>query len=456
MNEADRQVLERLQGRLFSMEIKGVSIDSRTIKEGELFVAIRGDRFDGHDFVPDAIRKGAWGALVERPALKQRYAVLSGLRNVIPVEDTLVSLQEMSLLHRKQFSIPLVAITGSNGKTTTKEMLASILQQNGEVLRTEGNLNNHIGVPLMLFRLNERHRAAIIEMGMSGLGEIGALTRLAVPTVGVITNIGPAHLQFLGDMDTVARAKGELLQGLHSGGTAVLNADDRYFGTLRSKFPGRILSFGLAAGVDVRADNIRQGPDHTDFALQAGGRSLHVRIRAVGRHNVSNALAAAAVAIALDLPLETAQRGLEEFRPVALRSELREQKGVAIIADCYNANPGSMQAALEMLSSLRSGRGKLIAVLGDMLELGEAGPEAHREVGRTASQLGVDVLITVGDLGAQAADGARKAGMGKERVIEAGTTSRAAAVLREIARPGDTVLVKGSRGMKLEAVLEEF
>jgi UDP-N-acetylmuramoyl-tripeptide--D-alanyl-D-alanine ligase len=456
MTQAERQVLELLQGRLFSMEIKGVSIDSRTIKEGELFVAIRGDRFDGHDFVPDAIRKGAWGALVERSLLEQRYADLSVLRNVVPVEDTLVSLQEMSLLHRKKFSIPVVAITGSNGKTTTKEMLASILQRSGDVLRTEGNLNNHIGVPLMLCRLKERHRAAIIEMGMSGLGEIAALTRLAVPAVGLITNIGPAHLQFLGDTDTIAQAKGELLEGLHSGGTAVLNANDRYFGTLRSKFSGRIISFGLSSDADVRSDNIRQGPDHTSFALQAGGRSLDIRIHTVGRHNVSNALAAAAAAIALDLPLETVQHGLEEFRTVALRSELREVKGVSIIADCYNANPGSMQAALEMLSSLRRGRGQLIAVLGDMLELGASGPEAHREVGRTAAKLGVDALITVGELGVQMAEGARKAGMARDRVVEASTTSRAAARLRELAKPGDTVLVKGSRGMRLEAVLEEF
>src|SRR5512139_1166552 len=231
MNEKDRTALAQLQERLERMEIKGVSIDSRTVREGELFVAIRGDRFDGHDFVPDAIRKGAWGAIVERSVLEARFPVMGGLRNVIPVEDSLLSLQEMSLMHRKKFTLPVIAITGSNGKTTTKEMLAAILRQRGPVLKNEGNLNNHIGVPLTLFKLDAHHRAAVIEMGMSGLGEIELLTRLAMPTVGVITNIGPAHLQFLGDTDTVARAKGELLQTMRPDGIAVLNADDRYFDT---------------------------------------------------------------------------------------------------------------------------------------------------------------------------------------------------------------------------------
>ncbi len=456
MNELDARILEELQGRLQRVEIKGVSIDSRTVKEGELFIAIKGDRFDGHDFVADAIGRGAWGALVERSALEKRHAAMSGLKNVIAVEDTLVSLQEMSMIHRKRFSIPFVGITGSNGKTTTKEMLAAILLRKGPVLKNEGNLNNHIGVPLTLFKLSDRHRSAIIEMGMSGLGEIETLTRLAMPSVGVITNIGPAHLQFLGSVDTVAQAKGELLEGLGSNGTAVLNADDRFFDALRAKHPGRTISFGMEERADVRADDIRQDKDATEFTLSAEGRKVRVRISAAGRHNVYNALAAAAAALALDLSLETIRDGLEGFRPVAMRSEIRESRGVTIIADCYNANPGSMQAALEMLASLRRGDRKAIAVLGDMLELGETGPEAHRAAGRTAAELGVDLLVTVGPLSVHAAEGALKAGMAKDRIVEAGTTSRAAEVLRERAKPGDTVLLKGSRGMKMEKILEEF
>ena len=245
MNDRDRNILEGLQEKLQQMEIRGVSIDSRTVREGELFIAIRGDRYDGHDFVPAAIGKGAWGAVVDRSALEAKHAGMDGLRNIIAVEDTLSALQEMSLMHRKRHAMPLVAVTGSNGKTTTKEMLASILRRNGPVLRNEGNLNNHIGVPLTLLKLDRSHRAAVIEMGMSGLGEIELLARLAMPDVGVITNIGPAHLQFLGSTDTVARAKGELLQMLRPDGTAVLNADDRYFTTLRSIYAGRIISFGI-------------------------------------------------------------------------------------------------------------------------------------------------------------------------------------------------------------------
>ena len=280
------------------MEIKGVSIDSRNIKEGELFVALRGDRFDGHDFVPEAIKKGAWGAIVERSALESRYDSLGGLKNIVPVEDTLFALQEMSHMHRKKYSIPIVGITGSNGKTTTKEMVAGILKQKGPVLKNEGNLNNHIGVPLTLLKLEARHRAAAVEMGMSAPGEIDLLARLVDPDVAVITNIGPAHLEFLGSLDKVAEAKAELLGNLKPDGTAVLNADDRYYETLRKKFSGRVLSFGIDKRADIGASDILQGKDYTDFTIHADGARARVRLRALGRHNIYNALAAAAAAIA--------------------------------------------------------------------------------------------------------------------------------------------------------------
>jgi UDP-N-acetylmuramoyl-tripeptide--D-alanyl-D-alanine ligase len=455
MNDLDKRTLAQLQGRLQQMEIKGISIDSRTVREGELFIAIRGERYDGHDFVPDVIRKGAWGAIVDRSALEAKYADISGLRNIIPVEDTLFSLQEMALMHRKKFTVPLIAVTGTNGKTTTKEMLASILLQRGPVLKNEGNLNNHIGVPLTLLKLEARHKAAIIEMGMSGLGEIETLARLALPSVGVITNIGPAHLQFLGSMDRVAQAKGELLQTMRSDGTAVLNADDRYFTALRNKYSGRVLSFGIDGPADVQARDIVQARGLTDLALHADGRSVLVRLRTVGRHNVYNALAAAAAALATGLPLETVKFGLEEFRPVAMRSELKVLNGRTVLADYYNANPASMKAALETLASLTGGK-RAVAVLGDMLELGDAEVEAHRETGRTVFRLGIDLLICVGPLARHIAEGAVAAGMARNRVFEAETTARAAEILREHSRSDDTVLVKGSRGMKMERVLEGF
>jgi UDP-N-acetylmuramoyl-tripeptide--D-alanyl-D-alanine ligase len=455
MNKRDEKYLEDLQRRLLNLEIKGISIDSRTVNEGELFIAIRGDRYDGHDFVPAALSKGAWGALIERSALEAKHEAMGGLRNVIPVDDTLFSLQELSLIHRKKFILPVIAITGSNGKTTTKEMLAAIMRKMGPVLKNEGNLNNHIGVPLTLLKINAHHKAAIIEMGMSGLGEIKTLARLALPSVGVITNISAAHLQFLGSTDTVAEAKGELLQTMRSDGTAVLNADDRYFTTLKNKYPGSVLSFGIEQPADVRAGDINQVRDVTEITLHADGRSVRVRLRTVGRHNVYNALAAAAAALATDLPLETVKFGLEDFHPVAMRSELKDVKGRTILADYYNANPDSMKAALETLASLKTGN-RTIAVLGDMLELGAAAAEAHHVIGVTAAKLAIDLMITVGPLAKYIAEGAVFAGMARDRVLEADTTSRGAELLKDHSRPGDTVLIKGSRGMKMEKILEEF
>jgi UDP-N-acetylmuramoyl-tripeptide--D-alanyl-D-alanine ligase len=455
MIDSEKKQLDELLARLETVEIKGISIDSRKIKEGELFVAIKGDRFDGHDFVGEAIKKGAWGALVERSVLESRYDRLGGLKNILPVEDTIFSLQEMSHMHRKKYSIPVVGITGSNGKTTTKEMLAGILKQRGPVLKNEGNLNNHIGVPLTLLKLDKRHRSAAVEMGMSAIGEIDLLARLVSPDVAVITNIGPAHLEFLGSMDRVAEAKAELLANTKSGGTAVLNADDRYFKTLKSKWGGRILSFGIDAKADVQAGGLQQGRDYTDFTLTVQGAQVNIRLRALGRHNIYNALAAAAAASATGMLPDAVKYGLEDFAPVAMRSEVKILKGRTVLADCYNANPGSVKVALETLVTLRRGV-RSVAVLGDMLELGETGMEAHREAGRTAARLGVDVIITLGVLSKQILDGALEAGMPKSRLFSAATHAEAADLLRKHSKNGDAVLIKGSRGVKMEKILEEF
>jgi UDP-N-acetylmuramoyl-tripeptide--D-alanyl-D-alanine ligase len=455
MNEPDAKMLGELLGRLEKMEIKGVSIDSRNIREGELFVALKGDRFDGHDFVPDAIRKGAWGALVDRAALESRFPSLGGLKNILPVEDTLYALQEMSSLHRKKFSIPVVGITGSNGKTTTKEMLAAILKRNGPVLKNEGNLNNHIGVPLTLMKLNAGHRAAVVEMGMSAAGEIDLLARLVSPTVGVITNIGPAHLEFFGSLDKVADAKGELLDNLKSGATAVLNADDLFFGRLKQKFSGRVVTFGIRNKADVQASQIRIERECVDFTLSADGAAADVRLQAVGTHNVYNALSAAAAAIAMGVPLDAVKYGLDVFSPIAGRSEIRELEGRTVLADYYNANPASMDAAITTLVSLAP-RGQSIAVLGDMLELGTSGVEAHRAVGALAARSGVHIVITLGALAKHIGTGALAAGMPQDRVLEAPTHAEAARLLKKLSRPGDAVLIKGSRGMKMEKILEEF
>jgi UDP-N-acetylmuramoyl-tripeptide--D-alanyl-D-alanine ligase len=455
MNVAEQKLLGEILGRLEQLEITGVSIDSRNIKEGELFVALKGDRFDGHDFVPDAIRNGAWGALVVRSALEKKSSSLGGLKNIIPVEDTLSALQKMSWMHRKKFSIPIVGITGSNGKTTTKEMLALILKQNGPVLKNEGNLNNHIGVPLTLLKLNAGHRAGVVEMGMSAAGEIDALARLINPTIGVITNIGPAHLEFFGSMDKVAEAKGELLDNLKPEATAVLNADDPFLGTLRSRFNGRIVTFGIRNKSNVSASSVRQELDHTDFTITAEGSAANVRLYAVGTHNIYNALAAAASATALGVPIDAVKSGLDDFSPVAGRSEIKEIEGRTVFADYYNANPASMDAAIRTLVSLATGR-RSVAVLGDMLELGAAGASAHRAAGRIVAQSGVSVLVTFGKLAKHIAEGALEAGMPNDRVLEAPTHAGAAQLIRKLSSPGDVVLIKGSRGMKMEKILEAF
>jgi len=455
MIDTEKKMLEKLLGDLYRMEIKGLSIDSRNIREGELFVAIKGVRFDGHDFVPDAMKRGAWGALVERTGFEKKYGNLSGLRNILAVGDTLYALQELSHMHRKKFALPVVGITGSNGKTTTKEMLAGIFRQQGPVLKNEGNLNNHIGVPLTILRLAATHKAAVIEMGMSAPGEIDALARLVNPTIGVITNIGPAHLEFLGSLDRTAQAKGELLGHIQSEGTAVLNADDQYCGTLKKKTSVRIVTFGIENNADVCASNITPDEGFTDFNLTADGSTMNVRLPAVGRHNVYNALAAAAAAVAAGMSLDAVKFGLDDFAPVAMRSEIRHLQGRTILADYYNANPASMEAALVTLVSMKSSK-KAVAVLGDMLELGSASAEAHREIGKTAVRLGVDVVITIGKLSKHTAEGAVEAGMPREQVLETQMHDDAAALLRKFSSPGDAVLIKGSRGMKMEMILEEF
>ncbi len=451
MDEQDHKAISDLADRAERREITGASIDSRSVKAGELFVALPGERCDGHDFVADALQRGAWGALVARDALAAGRIALAKLPKVVAVANPLLALQELALLLRRRIPIPLVGVTGSNGKTTTKEMLSRILEQGGPVLRNEGNLNNHIGVPLTLLRLRPGLRAAIVEMGMSAPGEIALLARIAAPQVGVVTNIGPAHLEFLGSMEGVADAKGELLEGLPPDGTAIVNADDVFVDRLRSKFSGRTISFGLGQKAVVRAKDIHQGVDQVQFTIAYNGSEIAVQLRTVGAHNVYNALAAAAGALAAGASLEDVRAGLGVFVPVAGRSELRTIKGRTILADYYNANPASLAAALAALVGLAPS-GRTVAVLGDMRELGAAGEEAHREAGRRAARSGVFAVVTLGRLARLIGEGAREAGL--DRVYEAATHDEAAELLFRLAQPGDAVLIKGSRGMQMEKILE--
>lgn len=424
--------------------VSGISTDSRTIERGDLFIPLRGKNFDGHDFLIQAVRQGATACLSEE--------VIAGLPvSVIRVADTLHALGDLAAFVRRGFAGPVAAITGSSGKTTTKEMLAAILALTGPGLRTEGNLNNLVGLPQTLFRLDPSHRWAVLEMGMSTRGEIARLAEIAAPQVGVITNVGPAHLETLHGLEGVARAKGELFAALPVDGTAVINADDRRVSTLPVANGVRRLSFGLSPAAEVRAERVQTAADGISFHLVLPGGSYPVRLAVLGRHQVSNALAAAAAATALAIPGETIVRGLAEFRSGEGRmAAMTLSEGVLLLDDTYNANPLSVKAALAVLDEI-GGRGRRIAVLGDMLELGPEAAAWHREVGREAA-CRADYLLVMGDLAGEVAAGAREGGLLPERIHQVSTHGQAVDLLLRMLLPGDRVLVKGSRGMKMENV----
>jgi UDP-N-acetylmuramoyl-tripeptide--D-alanyl-D-alanine ligase len=468
------EVLEITSGRLLSSisflqlrsGIRRLSTDTRDIGPGDLFVALKGERFDGRAFVGEAIKRGAIGAIMqgpgwtgELPAAAGRSASRRGSSQaavLIGVQDTLLAYQQLAAWHRNRFHIPLVAVTGSNGKTTTKEMVARVLAEQGTVLKTEGNLNNRIGVPQTLLGLTRRHRSAVIEMGVDQKGQTARLCEIAHPTIGLITNIGPDHLEFFGSMEASAQAKGELLDHLPSDGAVVLNADDAYFEYLASRAGCRVVSFGLSAGAQVRATDVSADPRRgVTFRLHlpGGARDTKVILPAHGLHNLSNALAAAAVGHVQGMSGTTIARGLARFKPAAMRSQVLTARGIRIVNDSYNANPASMKAAISLLADLADG-GRMVAVLGDMLELGSEEHALHREVGAYLATRGISALIACGRLARSLAEGAREAGMAASRVHEVADSIAAAEAARKLVRAGDVVLVKGSRGMKMERVVE--
>ncbi|MBX3236477.1 MAG: UDP-N-acetylmuramoyl-tripeptide--D-alanyl-D-alanine ligase [Nitrospiraceae bacterium] len=458
------EVLEVLGARLLSgrspaclkKRIKRVISDSRAVGKGDLFVAFQGDRFDGHAFVPASFGKGAVAAIVQ-----EDYTPPPSKRTVespvlIGVKDTLEAYQKLATYHRSRFPIPVIAVTGSNGKTTTKEMVAHVVAQRWRTLKTEGNLNNRIGVPQTLFLLTPRHQAAVIEMGVDQQGQTTKLCEIAEPTVGLITNIGPDHLEFFGSMEGSAQAKAELLEQLPEDGAVILNADDEYFDYLAARAQCRVVSFGQSPKADVRAVGIAaDAKGGTVFGLVLPGKSrqTQVRICTQGTHNVGNALAAAAVGHALGLSGSAIAEGLGKFRPAAMRSQISMMHGVRVINDCYNANPASMKAALQLLAEL--GRGKRsIAVVGDMLELGPESKRMHREVGAFVAAQGINRLLACGALGKEIAEGARQAGLSSDRIVELPDSAAGGAMLKTMVRQGDVVLVKASRGMRMEQVIE--
>ena len=430
--------------------VSGVCTDSRSIKGGELFVALCGGRFDGHDYLADVVARGIAVAVVEQEWLAG-HEKPAGL-TCIAVTDTLRALGDLAAFHRKRFTLPVIGVTGSNGKTTTKEMISSILEQTGPGLKTEGNLNNLIGLPQMIFRLGKEDRWAVLEMGMSEPGEIARLAEIAAPAVGVITNAFPAHLESMGSVEAVALAKGELFMRLTEGGWAVYNADDRLVAGLPVPEGVRRFSFGLH-GAEVTATHIGQGGRSGEsFTLCLPDGTYPIQLKSWGRHNIYNALAAAAAACAIDVPSEAIVQGLARFNPVDKRFRLEELDGVTLIDDSYNANPGSLAAALVTLSEVR-GDARAIAVLGDMLELGSIAMEAHREVGRLAATC-VSRLYLMGRFAETTKAGAVEGGMAEDDIVVAESHEQILMDLRGTLQQGDMVLVKGSRGMRMEVVSE--
>ncbi|HBT48136.1 MAG TPA: UDP-N-acetylmuramoyl-tripeptide--D-alanyl-D-alanine ligase [Peptococcaceae bacterium] len=428
-------------------KIKGVSTDSRRVGRGELFFALKGERFDGHDYVEEALARGAAAAVVSR--------LPSGVTGpLLKVSDTLEALQALAAHHRASaFRGELIGVTGSSGKTTTKNLVAQVLEAKFKVCKTPGNLNNEIGLPLTLLQLTSEHEVAVLEMAMRGLGEIAALCRLARPTVGIITNIGTAHLGRLGSVDNIARAKGELLEALPAEGLAVLNGDDPWCLRLARNTRARVILYGTGEEAEVRAREVRAlGREGTEFRAVFPRGEVRVRLPVPGLHNVLNSLAAMATGYCLGVEPEAMAGRLASWPRESMRQEfLSGPRGSYIYNDAYNANPESMAAALRVIAQLP---GRKVAVLGDMLELGDRAPEFHRGIGRAAVEAGVSLLLTVGELAREIARGAKEAGMAPDRVFSFKDPREAGSFLACRLAAGDVVLLKGSRAVGMEQVLE--
>lgn len=426
-------------------EIVGVSTDSRQIQPGVLFVPVVGDHFDGHCFLSGAFAAGARAAFVSRLWLREHGDGVPSQLSLIAVDDPVVALQALAAWHRSHFDIPVVAVTGSSGKTTTKEFIAAILEQRFHTLKTPGNLNSQVGAPQVLLSLGREHRAAVLELGMNHAGELSRTARMTAPTIGVITNVGPAHLAFLKTLEGVAQAKGELLDHVSPTGWIVLNGDDPLAMAQRARSSARLVTFGLKAPADVRPVSMIGGVDGSSFTLEDGARFT---LPIPGEHTILNALAAIAVGRILDLSPILMARALAEVKPAAMRMNHRIVGGVHVIMDAYNANPVSMQAALKTLSAAP---GRRIAILGDMLELGPYSEAAHAQIGKAVVET-ADVLITVGEQAQAISTSARVAGLSPTGIISCATNREVIERLPELLAAGDYVLIKGSRGMKMEEI----
>ncbi|HEV2841342.1 MAG TPA: UDP-N-acetylmuramoyl-tripeptide--D-alanyl-D-alanine ligase [Chthoniobacterales bacterium] len=447
-----RKIAELAQGTLTASDegltVSRVSTDSRTLQPGDLFVPLRGENFDGHKFVEQASDRGAAGAMVEeswKGAAPKTFAL-------IRVPDTLAGYQKLAANYRRSLPLKVIVITGSNGKTSTKDFLAATLSRRFRVTKTEGNFNNHVGLPQTILAANSHDEIAVWEIGMNHPGEIAALTNLAAPDAAIITNIGVAHIEFMGSREAIAAEKGALAEAVGADGTVILNADDQFSQGIAERTNAKVVFAGIENG-SVRAIEVSQSPTGCEFTVLEGAHRCRAQLPVPGIHMVQNAMLAIAAGRAFGLSLEDCAAGLASAPLTKARLQIKEINGIQFIDDSYNANPDSMKAALRTLVELDAD-GRRVAVLGEMSELGEESERGHRDVGEAAAAFGIDELIAVGTAGAGIARAAEKAGLVKS--VSVTDAEEAADLLQETASPGDLILVKGSRSARMERVLEAF
>ncbi|AIS52711.1 UDP-N-acetylmuramoyl-tripeptide--D-alanyl-D-alanine ligase MurF [Thermoanaerobacter kivui] len=450
-----KELINAVEGKLVNgntnVKITGISTDSRKITKGELFVPLKGERFDGEDFVKDAVSSGAVAVITAD--LRNVELLKDTTVAVIYVKDTLTAFHEIAAYYRKKFDIPFIAVTGSSGKTTTKDMIAEVLSKKYAVLKTGGNFNNEIGLPLTIFRLESYHQIAVVEMGMSGIGEIKRLKEIAKPQVAVFTNIGVAHIEKLGSRENILKAKAELIEDFGENNVIVLNADDDMLVRLPQTYRGKYYKYGITNG-DVKAYNIEKDERGVRYVLKVRELEKRVELSIPGMHNVYNSLAAICVGLEFGVSVEDMADALREFKPEKMRLNIIDGGKIKIIDDAYNANPDSMKAALTVLRDLDSKR--KVAVLGDMLELGEYSKEAHKDIGKFVLECGIDVLVTSGNFAKYIAEEAKICGMNSSNIFICKNNEEANKVLDSIIKEGDLILVKGSRGMKMEQIVHHL
>jgi UDP-N-acetylmuramoyl-tripeptide--D-alanyl-D-alanine ligase len=455
------EMVEAVRGTLLSGDpdhvFAGISTDSRTIREDDCFLAIQGDVYDGHTFIPDVLKKNVDGLIVDNSHSDGLESNLIAARGIVSigVDDTLAALGALAAFYRKRFTVSVVAITGSNGKTSTRSMTAEVLAKHFAILSPEGNFNNEVGLPLTLLRLNASHEWAVLELGMNHPGEFSRLGDICSPDIGLITNIGPAHLEGLGSLEGVMHAKGELIEKIKPGGKIILNADDPMTVHLALKASEKPILFGLSEHADIRGMDISAVSGGISFTLGIHQEKIQINLSVPGEFMVINALAAAAIGHTVGIPVPEIKAALENFTPIKGRMNLHQMRdGITIIDDTYNANPGSMKAAIRTLKDLKkTGRG--ITVLGDMLELGESSRSLHREIGLFAAQAGISRLYVTGEYADAVVQGASEGGMAHKDIFS-GTK---ADIFRDVVQTlsaDDWVLVKGSRGMRMETLVQDI